>query len=165
MPPCLSVTQISRFFGNHMKNGTAAAIGARLHILFLRQAIQAAKSWGQGKRVAVPRKCLFWWIRKTLCNGCAAALGEGTCREQGGAGQGEDARSSAGTRRKGDPARSLKWVFGGYKKCSFLCSKWGKEWGWGYIKTETKEKPAWRRNERGGGRQTITENQRRPMAK
>lgn len=108
MPPCLSVTQISRFFGNHMKNGTAAAIGARLHILFLRQAIQAAKSWGQGKRVAVPRKCLFWWIRKTLCNGCAAALGEGTCREQGGAGQGEDARSSAGTRRKGDPARSLK---------------------------------------------------------
>lgn len=34
----------------------------------------------------------------------AAALGEGACRDQGGAGQWEDARSSAGAGGKGDPA-------------------------------------------------------------
>jgi len=38
----------------------------------------------------------------------AAALGEGMCREQGGAGQRQDGRSPAGARGKGNPARSLK---------------------------------------------------------
>lgn len=60
MPPCLSVTQISPFFGNHMKNGTAAAVGDRLHILFLRQAVQAARAGVRGNG---------WLSRENVCFG------------------------------------------------------------------------------------------------
>lgn len=64
---CLFVTQIPPFFRNHMRNGPAAAPCATLHVIFLRQDVQAAKSQGQGKQALLLRKCLIWLTRKIVC--------------------------------------------------------------------------------------------------